>query len=77
MSNDSSAASLGQEVSCSSRIGAAGYTRERPLACGMSRFSSIDGQHVALRDLERQRLEKLMGQLRREVAELTASRSCR
>ena len=34
---------------------------------GMSRFSSIDGQHTALRDLERQRLEKLMGQLRREV----------
>ncbi|CAJ1403229.1 unnamed protein product [Effrenium voratum] len=33
----------------------------------MSRFSSIDGQHTALRDLERQRLEKLMGQLRREV----------
>ncbi|CAK9035446.1 Dynamin-like protein C [Durusdinium trenchii] len=33
----------------------------------MSRFSSIDGQHSALRDLERQRLEKLMGQLRREV----------
>ncbi|CAE7255259.1 dlpC [Symbiodinium necroappetens] len=32
----------------------------------MSRFSSIDGQHSALRDLERQRLEKLMGQLRRE-----------
>ncbi|CAJ1337983.1 unnamed protein product [Effrenium voratum] len=29
--------------------------------------SSIDGQHTALRDLERQRLEKLMGQLRREV----------
>lgn len=33
----------------------------------MSRFSTIDGQHSALRDLERQRLEKLMGQLRREV----------
>lgn len=33
----------------------------------MSRFSTIDGQHSALRDLERQRLEKLMGQLRREA----------
>eukprot|EP00931_Biecheleriopsis_adriatica_P065791 TRINITY_DN40264_c0_g1_i1.p1 TRINITY_DN40264_c0_g1~~TRINITY_DN40264_c0_g1_i1.p1 ORF type:complete len:407 (-),score=87.36 TRINITY_DN40264_c0_g1_i1:81-1280(-) len=33
----------------------------------MSRFSTIDNQHSALRDLERQRLERLMGQLRREI----------
>ncbi|CAJ1434219.1 unnamed protein product [Effrenium voratum] len=32
-----------------------------------SSLEGIDGQHTALRDLERQRLEKLMGQLRREV----------
>jgi len=34
----------------------------------MSLFSSIDGEHSALRDLERQRLERLMGKLRREMA---------
>lgn len=33
----------------------------------MSKFSTIDSQHAALRDLERQRLERMMGQLRREV----------
>lgn len=33
----------------------------------MSRFSTIDAHHSALRDLERQRLERMMGQLRREV----------
>jgi len=33
----------------------------------MSKFSTIDSQHGALRDLERQRLERMMGQLRREV----------
>ena len=42
------------------------------LSSPMSRFSSIDGQHSALRDLERQRLEKLMGQLRREVGNCTS-----
>mmetsp|Transcript_106950 Transcript_106950/g.190137 ORF Transcript_106950/g.190137 Transcript_106950/m.190137 type:complete len:434 (-) Transcript_106950:79-1380(-) len=34
----------------------------------MSRFSSIDGEHSAMRDLERQRLERMMGKLRREIA---------
>uniref|UniRef100_A0A7S4VKA7 SAM domain-containing protein n=1 Tax=Alexandrium monilatum TaxID=311494 RepID=A0A7S4VKA7_9DINO len=33
----------------------------------MSRFSTIDAQHSAARELERQRLERKMGQLRREV----------
>lgn len=33
----------------------------------MSRFSTISSQHSALRDLERQRLERKMGQLRREI----------
>lgn len=34
----------------------------------MSRFSTVGGaQHSALRDLERQRLERMMGQLRKEV----------
>merc|ERR1712232_446508 len=33
----------------------------------MSQFSTINSQHSALRDLERQRLERKMGQLRREV----------
>lgn len=33
----------------------------------MSRFSSLDGVHAASRDLERQRLERKIGQLRREV----------
>eukprot|EP00933_Yihiella_yeosuensis_P072670 TRINITY_DN81145_c0_g1_i1.p1 TRINITY_DN81145_c0_g1~~TRINITY_DN81145_c0_g1_i1.p1 ORF type:complete len:407 (-),score=56.02 TRINITY_DN81145_c0_g1_i1:199-1419(-) len=33
----------------------------------MSRFSTISNQHSALRDLERQRLERLMGQLRKDV----------
>jgi len=33
----------------------------------MSRFSTIDSHHSASRDLERQRLERLMGQLRRDI----------
>jgi hypothetical protein len=33
----------------------------------MSQFSTINSQHSALRDLERQRLERKMGQLRREI----------
>lgn len=33
----------------------------------MSRFSTISTQHSALRDLERQKLERKLGQLRREV----------
>lgn len=37
----------------------------------MSRFSTINAQHSASRDLERQRLERMMGQLRREVESAT------
>jgi len=33
----------------------------------MSRFSTINSQHSASRDLERQKLERMIGQLRREV----------
>jgi len=50
----------------------------------MSKFSTLDTQHSGQRELERQRLERMMGQLRREVegkgavadaAEIAASRS--
>jgi len=42
-------------------------TAKEAFFSSMSKYSTLDAQHSALRDLERQRLERMMGQLRREV----------